>query len=150
MTMSANPSRSPPSPWMTVARRFGTQRAASRAQFVFTTFGTTTSSGKAPAASAASNDCAVLPRPGSSARRNVRWPCDAAATSSAWCFISVVPDFECNDVGSGSGIVAAPPPAPYSNDLKSGPKSSQLARRRGCATGWSARAKSGARKGFAS
>jgi hypothetical protein len=43
--MSLKPSTVWPSPWTTVAERLGVQRPASRAQFVFTTFGTTTSSG---------------------------------------------------------------------------------------------------------
>ena len=32
-------------PWITVARRCGVHRSTSRAQFIFTTFGTTASSG---------------------------------------------------------------------------------------------------------
>ncbi len=80
-----------PSPWMTVAGRRGVQRPASRAQLVLTTLGTTTSSGKAFAASAASSAWAVLPRPGSSASRKVRCPAVAAATSWAWCGISSRP-----------------------------------------------------------
>jgi hypothetical protein len=43
--MSAKPSIESPSPWITVAARRGTHSPASRAQFIFTTFGTTTSSG---------------------------------------------------------------------------------------------------------
>ena len=70
----------------------GVQMSASRAQLVLTTFGTTTSSGYASAACAASSACAVLPRPGSSASRNVRCPSAAAATSRAWCGISWRPN----------------------------------------------------------
>ena len=72
--MSAKPLMSSPSPWMTVADPVRDPVPASRDQFIFTTLGTTASSGKASAASAASSACAVLPRPGSSASRNVRWP----------------------------------------------------------------------------
>ena len=45
MTMSAKPSTVSPSPFTTVALRFGVHMVASRAQFVLTTLGTTTSSG---------------------------------------------------------------------------------------------------------
>ncbi len=51
---------------------------------------------------------------------------------------------------SGSSIEAARPPEPISNDLNSGPSSSQLARRRTGTIGAAGFEKSGARKGFAS
>ena len=148
--MSAKPSTVSPSPCTTVAGRRGTQRAASRAQLVLTTLGTTTSSGKASAASAARRASAVLPRPGSSASRNVRWPAAAAETTCPWCGISSWPAGVKRAVGAGRAMHAGAPPPARSNELSSGPSSSQPARRLGRA--WTGRGaeKSGARKGFAS
>ena len=149
MTMSAKPSMVSPSPWMTVALRRGVHRAASCAQFVFTTFGTTTSSGKASAASAASSAWAVLPRPGSSASRKVRWPAAAAATTWAWWCISSRPRMPCTTSdGSGSGMQVASPP--YSKARKSGPSSSQLPSRFVVGRAAGTAEKSGARNGLAS
>ena len=128
MTMSANPSMVSPSPWTTVAVRRGVHSSASCAQFALTTLGTTTSSGKAPAASAASSACAVLPRPGSSASRKVRWPSAAAATTWAWWCMSSRPRMPCQvSSGSGSGMQVASPP--YSKARKSGVSSSHWPRR---------------------
>ena len=110
--------------------RVGVQRPASRAQFVLTTFGTTTSSGYASAACAASSAWAVLPSPGSSASRKVRWPDAAAETTRAWCGISSRPPGARSEAGSGRSMQRGAAP-PYSNDLNSGPSSSQLSRWRG-------------------
>ena len=148
--MSAKPSTVSPSPCTTVAVRCGVQRAASRAQLVLTTFGTTTSSGKAFAASAASSAWAVLPRPGSSASRNVRWPAAAAATSCPWCGISSRPAGVNRAVGAGSAMHAGAPPPARSKELSSGPSSSHPVRRRGREVRCGTAEKSGARKGFAS
>ena len=121
------------------------------AQFVFTTLGATTSSGKALAAWAASSACAVLPRPGSSASRNVRWPAAVAATTCAWCGMSSRPCGACTGRVSGSRMQAGDPSAAYSKDRNSGSSSSQPASRRGrVATRSAAASKSGARNGLAS
>ena len=134
---------------MTVAVRCGVHIATSRAQFIFTTFGTTASSGYASATFAAMRLCAVLPRPGSSASRNVRWPWATASMNSAWWCISGLPGgaqrgFAC---GSGSSMLVTDPPR--SNARNSGPSSSQLESRR-VRCGVVPSAKSGARNGFAS
>jgi hypothetical protein len=70
----------------------------------------------------------------------------------AWCFMSSSPRGASRSTmgASGRSIVAAPPPEPISNDLKSGPSSSQFARRRTGTTGAVGAEKSGARKGLAS
>ena len=150
MTMSAKPSMVSPSPWMTVALRRGVHSSASCAQFVLTTFGTTTSRGKASAASAASSACAVLPRPGSSASRKVRWPAAAAATTWAWWCISSRPADAVHHVG-GLGQRHAGGVAAVLEGAEQGGQ--QLPARR---AGWwsggrrGTAEKSGARKGFAS
>ena len=150
MTMSAKPSMLSPSPWMTVAVRRGVHSPASCAQFALTTLGTTTSRGKASAASAASSACAVLPRPGSSASRKVRWPAAAAATTWAWWCMSSSPRMPCTtSAGSGSGMQVASPP--YSKARNSGVSSSQPPSRLVVGRGVAATAeKSGAMNGFAS
>ena len=148
--MSAKPSIVSPLPWITVAGRFGVQRPASRAQFVLTTLGTTTSSGNAFAAWAASSACAVLPRPGSSASRNVRCPSAAAETTCAWCGISSSPPCIRMADGSGSSMHAEAPPPARSKELNNGPSSSHPASRTGLALVCAAAAKSGTRKGLAS
>ena len=130
--------------------RCGTQMLDSRAQFIFTTLGTTASSGNASAASAASSAWAVFPRPGSSASRNVRCPSAAAATTSAWCFISWSTPGSITSRASGSGIVVEAPLPTSSNDRNSGPSSSQPASRRAWPRFWEAAVKSGTRKGLAS
>ena len=120
-----------PSPWTAVAGRCGTQRAASRTQLVLTTLGTTTSSGKASAASAASRACGGLAQTGlvgqqegpvaGRGRRDdlplVRHQLLAAGVNRA--------------VGAGSVMEAGAPAPARSNELSSGPSSSQPARRRG-------------------
>ncbi len=51
---------------------------------------------------------------------------------------------------SGRSMLAMPPPAPYSNDLNSGPSSSQFASRRVGGAAGAGRSRSGSRNGFAS
>src|SRR6476620_5308413 len=148
MTMSAKPSIVSPLPWITVAGWRGVQISASRAQLALTTFGTTTSSGYASAACAASSAWAVLPRPGSSASRNVRWPDAAADITCPWWCISSMPCAARRDFGSGSLMHDESPPC--SNDRNSGPSSSQLARRPAALLRCATEEKSGARKGLAS
>ena len=131
--MSAKPSTLPPLPWITVTGCCGVHRPASRAQLALTTLGTTTSSGNASAACAASSAWAVLPSPGSSASRNVRWPSAAAATTWAWWCISIGPAGRVREVGSGSGMQDETPP--HSKDWSSGPISSQPASRRAVGPG---------------
>ena len=135
---------------MTVADLFGVQSSTSRAQFIFTTFGVTTSRGYEFDAEAARSACAVLPSPGSSASRKLRWPSRTLDTNAAWWVKSSSPAGTRRSaaVGSGSSMLATLPPAPYSNARNSGSRSSQLASRRlvGLVTfGWE---KSGARKGL--
>ena len=90
-----------------------------------------------------------MPRPGSSASRKVRWPAAAAATSCPWCGISSEPSGVNRADGAGSGMHAVAPAPARSNELSSGPSSSQPARRRGRAGACGAEEKSGARKGLA-
>ncbi len=80
----------------------------------------------------------------------MRWPALAAATTSAWCFISSCAPGTARLVGSGSSMQDETPPEASSKARKRGPSSSQLASapaptRRGADS-----EKSGARKGLAS
>ena len=82
----------------------------------------------------------------------MRWPSRAASMNRIWCIISSRPRGESRSTfgASGSSMVAAWPPDPISNDLNSGPRSSQFASRRTGTGGAGGFEKSGARNGFAS
>ena len=148
MMTSAKASTRSPSPWITVARRRGVQRSVSRAQLVLTTLGHTTSSGKASAACAASSACAVLPRPGSSASRKVRWPSAAEAISRAWWGISSSLPGALREVASGRSMHEEAPPS--SKERNSGPSSSHVASRPCTRRRSRPMPKSGTRNGLAS